>query len=170
MDAQDLLLQHRTPMIGAAVALALGLTGGLMLKTGSQAAPYAEPLPTRDSQYAEAEPIVWPTGKVPDYVIGTDFLIARQPVQPPVAVASYGIPDYTPANWDYVPANRAEAAASLEPKPEHAAEPYDRAWPSTQGDILAVRLPEDAPAAPEAPEAPEAPVAITAPMAIAASN
>jgi hypothetical protein len=41
MDASD-LLPHRTALIGAAVALTVGLTGGLILKTGSQTAPETE--------------------------------------------------------------------------------------------------------------------------------
>ena len=155
MDAQD-LLQHRTPMIGAVVALAIGLTGGLLLKTGPQDAPYAEAFPTRDSQYAEAEPIAWPSGKVPDYVIGTDFLKAQRMDPPPVVVASYDVPEYTAPAW-----------REPEPRvqPVRQVEPSERTWASTGGDILNVRLPEDPPAAPEAPQAP---IAVAAPAAMAA--
>ena len=94
MDATD-LLPHRAALIGAAVALAVGVTGGLALRIGSQAAPemgsYAAP-----GQYDQVEPIAWPRGKVADYVIGTDFLRAQQSDQPPVAVASYEVPEYLP--------------------------------------------------------------------------
>ena len=162
MDAQDFLLQHRTPMIGAVVALAIGLTGGIILKTGPQDAPYAEAGPTRDSQYAEAEPIAWPSGKVPDYVIGTDFLKAQRMDPPPVVVASYEVPEYVaPTAW-HDPESQAQ--------PVRIVEPTERTWASTGGDILNTRLPEDAPAAPEAPRAPEAVVAVAAPVAMAASS
>ncbi len=161
MDAQDFLLQHRTPMIGAVVALATGLTGGIALKTGPQDEPFIESVPTYDSQYAEAEPIAWPSGKVPDYVIGTDFLDAQRMDPPPVLVASYEVPEYTAPAW-----------REPEPhvQPARMAEPAERSWASTGGDILNTRLPEDAPPAPEASQAPEPPVATPAPVAMAASS
>jgi len=162
MEAAD-LLPHRTALIGAAVAMAIGLTGGLILKTGSQTAPqtYAEFVPSGSME--QVEQIAWPTGKLPDYVIGTDFLKAQQPYQPPVVVASYDVPEYTPATWE-------EPAPTPPPaivQRVAMAEPEDRAWPSTRGDILDTRLPEEAP---QAPQAREAPVVPAAPVALAASS
>ncbi|KRA57856.1 hypothetical protein ASD79_16220 [Caulobacter sp. Root655] len=160
MEPRD-FLPYRTPLVGALVALTVGVTGGLALRTGSQIGPEAEPGAPRDSPYTPAAPIAWPGGKVPDYVIGTDFLQAQRMDQPPVVVAAYEVPEYLPA-------------AEREPEPEVQAEPArpseaERDWPSTGGDILDTRLPEDlldAPVAPEAPRAPEAPVAAPAPAVL----
>ena len=157
MDVSD-LLPHRTALIGAAVALTVGLTGGLILKTGSQTAPEAEIAFASGSAYAQAEPIAWPTGKVPDYVIGSDFLRAQQPDQPPVVVASYEVPEYVPASW---------TEPTPQAQPVRLVETAERTWPSTSGDILNTRLPEDAPAAPEAPQAIDAPDAPRAPEPVA---
>lgn len=160
MDAQDLLL-HRPALIGAAVALAIGVTGGLILKTGSQTAPatYAEFIPSAPTEHVDQ--IAWPTGKLPDYVIGTDFLKAQQPYQPPVVVASYEVPEYTPTTWE----DPSPPPPVVQPVRMTQAE--DRDWPSTRGDILDIRLPEDAPRAPEPPEAPVVPAA---PVALAAAT
>ena len=155
MDATD-LLPHRAALIGAAVALAVGVVGGLALKIGSQTAPEMDSYAASGGPYDQVEPIAWPRGKVADYVIGTDFLRAQRPDQPPVVVASYEVPEYMPPTW-------------TEPAPQvqsvRLAEAEDRAWPSTHGDILDVRLPDDAPRPPDAPvaiEAPAAPVALAA--------
>lgn len=155
MDASD-LLPHRTALIGAAVALTVGLAGGLILKTGSQTAPEAEVAFAPQIPSAQAEPIAWPSGKVPDYVIGSDFLRSRPPEQPPVVVASYEVPEYVPASW---------SEPTPQAQPVRWVETTDRTWPSTDGDILNVRLPEDAPAAPEPPEATQAIDAPDAPTA-----
>ena len=155
MDATD-LLPHRAALIGAAVALAVGVAGGLALKIGSQTAPAMDSQAASGGPYERVEPIAWPSGKVADYVIGTDFLRAQKPDQPPVVVASYEVPEYTPPTWTE-PAPQARSVRMVEAE--------DRAWPSTHGDILDVRLAEDAPRAPEAPvavEAPAAPVALAA--------
>lgn len=152
MDASD-LLPHRTALIGAAVALAIGVTGGLALKTGSQTAPETEMGFATDVPYAQAQPIAWPSGKVPDYVVGTDFLRAQQPDQP-VVVASYEVPEYVPTSWTE-PTPQAE--------PVRLVETAERTWPSTGGDILNIRLPEDPPPAPEPPQAIDAPDAPSAP-------
>jgi hypothetical protein len=157
MDASDLLL-HRTALIGAAVALTIGLAGGLALKTGSQTAPETETGFATGIPYAQAEPIAWPRGKVPDYVIGTDFLRAQRPEEPPVVVASYEVPEYVPTAWTE-PTPRAQ--------PVRLAQADERSWPSTSGDILNTRLPEDAPAAPEPPQAVDAPDAPRAPEPVA---
>ena len=160
MEAAD-LLPHRTALIGAAVALTIGLTGGLILKTGSQTAPQAYAEFTPGGSMEQVEQIAWPTGKLPDYVVGTDFLKAQQPYQPPVVVASYDVPEYTPTTWE----EPTPTPAPAEIQRVAMTEPENRAWPSTRGDILDTRLPEDAP---RAPEAPEAPVVAAAPVALAA--
>jgi hypothetical protein len=151
MEASD-LLPHRTALIGAAVALAVGLTGGLILKTGSQTAPDAETAFAAQTPYDQAEPIAWPSGKVPDYVIGSDFLRAQRPEQPPVVVASYEVPEYVPTAW---------TEPTPQAQPVRLVEVTERTWPSTGGDILNVRLPEDAPQAIDAPDAPSAPEPVT---------
>lgn len=162
MDAVD-LLPHRTALIGAAVALTIGVAGGLILKTGSQTPQEADYAYVPQGPYEQVEQIAWPTGKLPDYVVGTDFLKAQQPDQPPVAVAFYEVPEYTPATWEEptpAPVPAAVQKVAL-------AEPEARSWPSTGGDILDTRLPEDAP---RAPEAPQAPVVAASPVALATSS
>jgi hypothetical protein len=158
MEPRD-LLPYRTPLIGALVALTVGVTGGLALRTGSQIGPDPTSYATGSGVSAVAEPVAWPGGKTPDYVIGTDFLQAQQMDQPPVVVASYEVPEYVPPA---VPVPEPETPPVREIEPE-------RAWPSTHGDILDVRLPEDQVVAPEAPLAPSAPVAVAAPTAVAAA-
>jgi hypothetical protein len=160
MDASD-LLPYRTALIGAAVALAVGLTGGLILKTGSQTAPQTEAAFVSEGSYAQAEPMAWPTGKVPDYVIGSDFLRAQRPEQPPVVVASYEVPEYVPTSWTEPTPSTPEA------QPIRLVQADERNWPSTSGDILNTRLPEDAPSASEPPQAIEAPEAPSAPTPVA---
>jgi hypothetical protein len=162
MEPRD-LLPYRTPLIGALVALMVGVTGGLALRTGSQVAPGVESYAAPDRQYAQADPIAWPSGRVPDYVIGTDFLQAQRMDQPPVVVASYEVPEYLPAAWHDPEPSVPVPVPVPPPRPVET----ERAWASTGGDILDVRLPEDHPAAPEAPSAPEAPVAVAAPVAAA---
>lgn len=165
MDASD-LLPHRAALVGAAVALAVGLTGGLALRTGAQTAPQIETAFASDPAYDQAQPVAWPSGRVPDYVVGTDFLPAQQAGQPPVVVASYEIPEYVPTSWT-------GPAAPLEPQPQpvRPVETAERSWPSTSGDILNTRLPEDAPPAPAPPPAIPAPDASDAsvPVALAAA-
>ena len=156
MDASD-LLPHRTALIGAAVAVAIGLTGGLILKTGSQTAPETETAYAAETGYAQAEQISWPSGTAPDYVVGTDFLRAQQPEQAPVVVASYEVPEYVPSAW---------AEPAPQAQPARRVEVAERTWPSTGGDILNTRLPEDAPPAPEAPQAIDAPDAPSAPQTV----
>ena len=136
MEARD-LLPYRTPLIGAAVALAIGALGGLTMRLGEQGAPEPQAYATNDTQYAEAEPIAWPSGKIPDWVIGTDFLRAQRMDQPPVVVASEPIPEYVaPIAWH-----------EPEPQPEaervRVVQAEERDWPSTSGDILDTRLPEE---------------------------
>lgn len=163
MDA-SVLLPHRAALTGAAVALTIGLTGGLILRTGSQTAPQIEAAFISGPAGDAVQPITWPSGKVPDYVVGTDFLPGRQPEQPPVVVASYEVSEYVPAAW-----SEPEPESQIEAQPVRPTEPATRSWPSTAGDILDTRLPEDAPQAPEPPPAIAAPEAPTAPLAVAAA-
>jgi hypothetical protein len=81
-----------------------------------------------------------------------------------VVVASYEVPEYVPAAW-----TEPEPVAQAQAPPVQPVEPADRSWPSTAGDILDTRLPEDAPQAPEPPPAIAAPEAPTAPLAVAAA-
>jgi len=160
MDPAD-LLPHRPALIGAAVALVIGLAGGLVLKIGPQSAQDTDAAYAGEAPYALAEPIAWPSGKVPDYVVGTDFLSAQRPQQPPVIVASYEVPEYIPTAW---------TEPAPEVRPVRLARVEERTWPSTSGDILNTRLPEDAPTpvdAPEAPQAIDAPEAPDAPAPVA---
>ncbi|HWW26396.1 MAG TPA: hypothetical protein VNZ85_10925 [Caulobacter sp.] len=163
MDA-SVLLPHRAALVGAAVALAVGLTGGLILRTGSQTAPQAETAFLSGPAGDTVQPIAWPSGKVPDYVIGTDFLPNGQPEQPPEVVASYEVPEYVPAAW-----SEPEPEAQTEAQDIRPVEFADQTWPSTAGDILDTRLPEDAAQALEPPPAVAAPEAPSAPMAVAAA-
>lgn len=159
MDARD-LLPYRTPLIGGLIALSVGLTAGLVLRTGSQEAPPVDSYALGGGLYAEAEPIVWPGGKVPDYVVGTDFLDAGRTDPPVVVAAAYDVPEYV--------APLAPPEAELPAQPARPVEPSEPRWASTSGDILDVRLPEDPPAAPEPPRAPEALVAPSAPVPVVA--
>lgn len=119
---------------GAPACAMIGVLAGLAMRPGPQVEPYnAEMEPTRAVQQAYAEPIVWPTGKVPDYVIGVDFLKATQ-APPPVEYATYEPPP-PPEIPPYVPAEHGPAA------PPPAVE--DPHWASERGDILDVSLPED---------------------------
>jgi hypothetical protein len=164
MDARD-LLPYRTPLIGGLVALSVGLGAGLVLRTGSQVAPPVDSYALSDNPYAEAEPSAWPGGKVPDHVVGTDFLDAQRP-DPPVVAVSYDVPEYVAP----VAGPEAEAEAEFQAQPARPVEPSEPRWASTSGDILDVRLPEDPPAAPEPSQAPEAPVAPNAPVPMAAAR
>jgi hypothetical protein len=156
MDASD-LLPHRTALVGAAVALAIGTTGGLILRIGSQTEAPIMTAFASEPAYTEAQPpVAWPSGKVPDYVVGTDYVVPKTPPQPPVVAASYTVPDYVPTAWTW-PKPKTE--------PVRAVEPTERAWPSSGGDIPSTRLPGDPPEAPPAPAAPQAPPAIDAPAA-----
>ena len=91
MDAFD-LLAYRTPLVGAVVAAMVGVAGGLVMRTGPQIALETATYPVATAPRDLAEPIAWPAGKVPDYVIGTDFLTPPQDPAPEV-VASEPLPD-----------------------------------------------------------------------------
>jgi len=161
MDASD-FLPHRAALIGAAVALAIGTTGGLILRIGSQTEAPIMTAFASEPAYTEAPPpVAWPSGKVPDYVVGTDYVVPKTPPQPPVVGASYTVPDYVPTAWTW-PKPKTE--------PVQAVEPAERAWPSTTGDIRNTHPPGDPPEAPVAPAAPQAPPAIEAPAAPSVST
>ncbi|MGR4863746.1 hypothetical protein [Caulobacter sp. LARHSG274] len=112
MDVSD-ILAHRTALIGTAVAAAIGLAGGLVMRTGPQTAPEPETYLLAATPTEDVEPIVWPTGKVPDYVIGTDFLTPPQPDPAPEVVASEPLP-YEPPPYE-------DPLVEPEPEPEQLA-------------------------------------------------
>ena len=128
----------RPVLYGAPAAAALGIVLGLVFQVGPQIADR----PTMEPSYSAsiedtANPISWPSGKVPDYVIGTDFIAATRQPTPIVADTGY----YEPASY------REPAPAPVaEPPPvviaANAAREEPR-WASTRGDILDLRLPED---------------------------
>jgi hypothetical protein len=124
---------------GAPACAVVGLLAGLAMRPGPQLEPYnPEMEPTRVAQQDYAEPIAWPAGKVPDYVIGTDFLAATRP--PLVQMVSYE-PDYEPPPAPDVPAYvPGEHGLAAPPPPADA-----QHWASQRGDILDVSLPEDRP-------------------------
>ncbi len=124
---------------GVPVCAAIGVAAGLVMRPGAQEANYTPEMePARTAYEAMAEPISWPAGKLPDYVVGTDFLKAQQP--PPIQMALYE-PSYEPPPPPdippYVPARHGPA----EPPPPSDAP----SWASQRGDILDVSLPEDRP-------------------------
>lgn len=146
MDRLDQILDRlkafafsRPVAFGGPTCAAIGVLAGLAMRTGPQDGPYTPEMEALRPQFeATAEPIAWPTGKVPDYVIGADFLKATQ-AAPPVEYAVYEPPP-PPDLPPYVPAEHGPAT----PPPEADA-PH---WASARGDILDVSLPEDAPAEP----------------------
>ncbi|HJV41727.1 hypothetical protein [Caulobacter sp.] len=120
---------------GAPVCALVGVLAGLAMKTGPQEGPYEPEMDSVQTRYeAAAEPIAWPAGKVPDYVIGVDFLKTTQ--APPVEYAVYEPPP-PPDLPPYVPAEHGPATP-----PPQADAPH---WASERGDILDVSLPEDQP-------------------------
>lgn len=129
----------RPVLFGAPLAAMLGAILGLVSQVGPQT---AAPVETRPLNYAALEdrlqPIEWPAGKVPDHVIGTDFLAEARPrqtsppqdaIEPPPMVLATPEPS---------------SPVLLTTRPAHDA----TRWPSQQGDILDLRLPEDSPSGP----------------------
>ena len=108
------------------------------MRTGPQDGPYTPEMamvgPTVE---ATAEQIAWPAGKVPDYVIGTDFLRATEP-PPAIQLASYET-DYEPPPAPDLPPYETPRHGPAEPPPD----PGAPRWASERGDILDVSLPED---------------------------
>jgi hypothetical protein len=124
----------RPVAFGAPACAVIGALAGLAMQTGAQDRGYTPEMEA--AQYAQqetAEPISWPSGKVPDYVVGTDFLQATQP-PPPIQYAAYE-PSPAPELPPYVPAQHGPATP-----PPSADAPN---WASERGDILDVSLPED---------------------------
>ena len=124
---------------GAPSFAVAGLVAGLSMQMGPQDGPYVPEMERVERPYfAEAEPIAWPAGNVPDYVIGTDSLKTARP-SPQIQYAEYEPPP-APELPPYVVAEHGPAT----PPPSSD----DPRWASARGDILDVSLPEDAPAAP----------------------
>ena len=143
----------RPVMYGAPAALALGMILGLMFQVGSQTEPsvYVQAA-SRAYVEEDANPVAWPSGKVPDHVIGTDFLAEARPRAQAPAV--YVEEDYVEEDYvaQYVPASTPAAEAEPTPiviaaRPAYRERPVrqEARWASTDGDILDVRLPDDAP-------------------------
>lgn len=129
----------RPVLYGAPLAAVLGVVLGLMFQVGSQTEPYAETPPlNRAALEDSAQPVGWPSGKVPDYVIGTDFLAETRPRE-----------TYQP-RYEIEPTPMAYAAPEPAPAVIVAARPArdETRWASTQGDIMDIRLPEDEPPEP----------------------
>lgn len=122
---------------GVPACAAVGVLAGLVMRPGAQEANYAQDMqPVRTAYEATVEPISWPAGKTPDYVVGTDFLEAQKP--PPVQMVAYE-PSYEPPPAPEVPAYvPGEHGPAAPPPPSDA--PH---WASDRGDILDVSLPED---------------------------
>lgn len=124
----------RPVLYGAPAFAAFGVVAGLGLQVGAQDAGYVPEMePVRYVQQEVADPISWPAGKVPDYVVGTDFVKATQP-PPPIQYADYEPPPM-PELPPYVPAEHGPATP-----PPLVDAPN---WASQRGDILDVSLPED---------------------------
>ncbi|WP_419317486.1 hypothetical protein ACN2C7_13520 [Caulobacter sp. ErkDOM-E] len=129
----------RPVLYGAPLAALLGVALGLVFQVGSQTEPFVEARPlNRAALEDHAQPIGWPSGKVPDYVIGTDFLAQTRPLE-----------TYSP-HYEIEPPAMVYAAPEPEPPALVAARPArdETRWASTRGDILDIRLPEDEPARP----------------------
>ncbi len=122
---------------GAPTMAMVGVLAGLAMKTGPQDPPYTpEMQPVSGAYEAVAEPISWPAGKVPDYVVGVDFVEATRP--PPIQMATYE-PNYdAPPPMDVPPYTPGQHGPATLPPPADAPR-----WASQGGDILDVSLPED---------------------------
>jgi hypothetical protein len=129
----------RPVVFGAPACAIVGILAGLAMKTGPMDGPYTPEMEMAQasSYQTEAEPISWPAGKIPDYVVGTDFLQATQPR--PIQVAAYEEASYEPPPAPDVPAYVPAQHGSATPPPPSDA-PH---WASERGDILDVSLPED---------------------------
>lgn len=149
------LLKTRAAIVGLPLALTFGAVSGLAMQVGPQDAQPLAYTEAHGSQYAEAAPASWPAGKVPDYVIGSDFLRPPQDAAPIVLTSADDMAALEPASYepdqDLVSASGATAALD---QPESPPEPADappepsRSYASTQGDILNVSLPEEVVAGP----------------------
>ena len=133
----------RPVAFGAPACAVLGALAGLAMQTGAQDGSYTSEMEAAPyARQEQVEPLSWPAGKVPDYVVGTDFLQATQP-PPAVQYAGYEPPP-PPELPPYAPAQHGPATPPL---------PADAPnWASERGDILDVSLPEDR--QPQASQAP----------------
>jgi hypothetical protein len=120
---------------GAPACAVAGALAGLALGTGPLDGPYVPEMERVERlAMAEAEPIAWPSGKVPDYVIGADALKAARTPPPAIQYVDYEPPP-APDIPPYIPAEHGPAT----PPPS----PDEMRWASARGDILDVSLPED---------------------------
>jgi len=129
----------RPVLYGAPLAAALGVALGLVFQVGSQTEASVENRPLNRAALEDvAQPVGWPSGKVPDYVIGTDFLAETRPRE-----------TYQP-RYEIEPTRVAYTAPEPAPPVTVAARPArdETRWASTQGDIMDIRLPEDEPPEP----------------------
>jgi len=134
--------QTRPVLYGAPTAAVLGIVLGLVFQVGPQIAETPTMEPSNSASMEDtASPVSWPSGKVPDYVVGTDFIAATRQPNPFVADTGY----YEPA-----PAPTTTPVATSSPPVVIAARPArgEAHWASTEGDILDIRLPEEQPEIP----------------------
>lgn len=144
------LLEHlkafaltRPVAYGGPACAVVGALAGLAMQTGPQDGPYTPEMePTGAYQEAVAEPISWPSGKIPDYVIGTDFLQSTRP-PPPVQMASYDVGYEVPPAPEVPPYQPTQHGPATPPPDAN-----NPSWASQRGDILDVSLPEDRQPAP----------------------
>lgn len=128
----------RPVLYGVPAAAALGVILGLMFRVGGQIDEAPPPMAAAPpSAESATNQIAWPSGRTPDYVIGTDFLAAAQS-QPATQISDserfplLELPTYQ------APQPQADPLDISAQTPPAASQ-----WASTRGDILDVRLPED---------------------------
>ena len=133
----------RPVMYGAPLAAVMGVLLGLAFQVGPQTEVDLQAEPVIRTVEDVVQPIAWPSGRVPDHVIGTDFLMSAAP------------PIYAEVRYDDEPDYRIEPPPIAAPIPDSApiivasaAVRDETRWASTQGDILDVRLPDDLPKRP----------------------
>lgn len=141
--------QSRPVLYGVPTAAFLGIVLGMAFRVGPQVdtSTTTEPF-SRASVEDNAVPIAWPSGKVPDYVVGTDFLAeTRRPEPIYVAQTDYvGESEYYAAAAKPLPAPPVAEPAPVVIAARAAGD--ETRWASARGDILDLTLPEDAVAAP----------------------
>jgi len=131
----------RPVLYGAPLAAVLGVVLGLVFQVGSQTEASVESRPINRAALEDAAlPISWPAGKVPDYVIGTDFLAEARPRE--IHQPRYEVEAVYPASDDAPPEPEPPTVIAARPARE------ETRWASTQGDIMDIRLPEDEPPEP----------------------
>ncbi|ATC24538.1 hypothetical protein EIB18_08155 [Caulobacter vibrioides] len=132
------------PVVFGALACALiGAMAGLAMQTGPQDGAFQPAMePARAMSEAAPEPIAYPSGDLPDYVVGTDFLKATQ--SPPITYVA-DEPPLLPAPPQLPPHASARPGPVAPPPMTEGSR-----WASEHGDILDVSLPEDRAAAMDA--------------------